>query len=125
MAIVAVNKARPYVDFRLEGGSHAMHVSLAPHVWSVRPGTPLKPSPLGWEVSQEHKDTRAFAVTHGRGGAKVHARASATFDVGRDLFGLGDVLSIADIDDTGFVTFVKDDAGPFYAESASKVHMSV
>ncbi len=102
-----------------------MHVPLAPHVWNVRPGTPLKPSPLGWEVSKEHGETRAFAVTQGRGGSKVHARASATFDVGRDMFGMGDVLAIADIDDTGFVTFIKDENGPFFAESASKVHMSV
>lgn len=125
MAIVVVNSAPARVDFRLEGGSHAMHVPLAPHVWNVRPGCPIKPSPMGWEIARDPGEVRAFAVTHGRGGSMVHARASATFDVGKPIFMLGDVLSIADVDDTGFVTFKKDEAGRYYAESPSKIHMSV
>lgn len=112
-------------DFRLVGGSHPMHLPLAAHVWNVRPGTPLKPTPLGWDVARDLKEARAFAVTQGRGGDKIHARKSASFDVGRNLFLLGQTLDIADIDDTGFVTFKPSEDGPFFAESESQVHMSI
>ena len=112
-------------DFRLVGGSHPMHLPLAAHVWNVRPGTPLKPTPLGWDVARDFSEARAIAVTQARGGAKVHARKSATFDVGRNQFLMGQTLKIADVDDTGFVTFSASEDGPFFAESASEVHMSV
>lgn len=112
-------------DFRLEGGSHPMRVPLSPNVQAVRPGTPLLPTPLGWEVARDFAKARAIAVTFGTGGTTVHARKSATFDVGKPLFGIGDQLDIADIDDTGYVTFKRSEDGRMFAESKSTVHMSV
>lgn len=125
MAII--NAPQPVVrkDFRLTGGSHPMHLPLAAHVWAVRPGTPLKPTPLGWEVARVYSEAKAICVTAGHGGDKVHARKSASFDTGVPQFLMGAVLDIADVDDTGFVTFVPAEQGSCFAESKSDVHMSV
>lgn len=112
-------------DFRLVGGSHSMNVVLAPHVWNVRPGTLLRPTPAGWDVARDAASAKAVAVTQGRGGEKVHARKSATFDTYVKQFLPGDVLDVADVDDTGFITFRRAEDGPFYAESETEINISL
>jgi hypothetical protein len=112
-------------DLRFDGGAHRLNVVLAPHVFNVRPGTPIKPTPLGWDVATDLAEAKRFAVTHGRGGDSIASCTSGTFNTGREQFLTGASIKIADIDTTGYLTFEVAKDGPFYAESPSAIFMSL
>lgn len=123
MIHVETRVVRP--DLIFKGGSHRLNVVLAPHVRNVRPGTPLKPTPLGWDVAREWTQAKRIAVTAGGGGSQISSVTSASFELARDQYLTGDTLAIKDVDDTGYVTFERATDGPFYAESTRTIFMTV
>lgn len=93
-------------------GVHPLKVKLSTTTRRVRAGTPLWPTPAGWEVCPPDQTPWAFSADYRMPGDECMAWREVTIDMGQILGTPGTRFRIADVDDTGGITFELDEDGP-------------
>lgn len=93
-------------------GVHPLRLRLSPASRRVRAGTPLRPSPLGWEACPAAEAPWAFSADYKQPGDECTAWREVTIDTGHVLGPPGTRLRLAAIGDDGAITLEADPDGP-------------
>lgn len=124
MRIIIEQPRNTRPDPMVETGVLGTRVQLSPNVQHVKSGTPLRPSPLGWEPDPDGSHTVLFAFNAGYGGSIINACREAVLDINQKTLTPGASYKVGDIDATGYVTFEPDADGPYTALTGRTILLS-
>jgi hypothetical protein len=101
------------------GSSLLVRVKLSPNVMHVKAGTPLTPTPLGWDIARPGSESVVilFATNVARGGELVNVAREVCIQLHARILVPGARYKVGDVDETGYSQFVPDGDGPYYALS--------